>query len=1027
MGDVGQVDDGVDNNEQDTALLPVSDERAGVGRRSQRDPSRSRAGPPTSVGGTIGRYVALAELGRGAMGRVLRAYDPKLQREVALKLVHASQLSGDSHLRMVREARAMARLSHPNVVSVYDVEDASGTIMVAMEFVEGLTLRGWLLEQDRSWSEIVRTFSAAGQGLAAAHGEGLLHRDFKPANVLVAFDGRVKVTDFGLARSSAGRDSLSPADPSVQLTVSSDSLDDVSIDTALTQAGTVMGTPRYMAPEQHLGAELGPAVDQYGFCVALWEALCGSPPFTGEKLLKSKLCGPPRWPSDVAVPRVIVETIIRGLAPTPGARWPSMHALLAALAFDPAQRRRRVLSALGITAVLGLAVATTIMWNSAEAKQCRGSEAQLSGIWDEARAAKAHASFSATPTVSADAMWALVHPHMNAYAQRWTAAHTEACTATSIRGERSAAVLDLSMACLHRAKLDLRAASDVLVQADADVVLKAHNVINALPNLARCADVDALRADIPPPLPEHAEAVDTIQAQLSRAKALLSAGLYAKATTELAEAEAGWEHVKYAPLHTELVLAQARLMEATGDYKAAETGFGEGLRSGTQHGQWALVLRAAIELLYVTGGVLGRPAEGLRLQGLIEGLLQRSPNTHVEAVYHLNLATLRGSQGKYTEAESEQRVALELLQSAAYPVETVIATAHSNLGASLSALGRHSEAEAEQRIALALWRNTLGPDHPQLAQAYSNLAGDMFGRGSYAEAEQQIRQALALYAATLKPEHPNIASTRGNLATCLQLQDKLAQAEIEARRSLAALTNALGSEHPRVALGHSNLASILEGQGKYAEAEVEYRRGLALRESINRADHPDVGSAQRGLASVLLAQGRNDEAEPLAAGALAISQTTYGADNLLLADNHSILGRILLAQGNYAEAETQLRRALALNEGELGPTHIETAYSQSLLAELLLATDRADQALVLTRQAWAQLKNTPVPREAWANGAFVLARALMATASDPGQATRLARRAEAAFDAGGLTSLRDNVRAWKRDNPSDASNRVTQR
>lgn len=189
------------------------------------------------------------------------------------------------------------------------------------------TLRAWLLEEERPWREIVDTVVDAGRGLSAAHREGLLHRDFKPANVLLGTDGRARVTDFGLARSRDQRVSQPQSVPP-EADVSSDGL---SISDQLTQIGLIVGTPRYMAPEQHLGESLTPAADQYALCVTLWEGLAGAPPFTGAELERDKLAGPPKWTGSGDVPSAIVRAMERGLAPDPAERWPSLDTLLAVL------------------------------------------------------------------------------------------------------------------------------------------------------------------------------------------------------------------------------------------------------------------------------------------------------------------------------------------------------------------------------------------------------------------------------------------------------------------------------------------------------------------------------------------------------------------------------------------------------------------------------------------------------------------------------------------------------------------------
>src|SRR5690606_1441989 len=233
-------------------------------------------------GATIGRYVVLAPLGRGAMGTVLAALDPELDRKVALKVLHETARGGD-RARLQREAQALARLSHPNVMILHDVgtwvDPAGGRhVFLAMELVVGHTLSDWLASAPRSVDAIVAVFAQAGRGLAAAHAAGLVHRDFKPHNVLVGSDGRVRVTDFGLAR-SFGEDTRPPI--TVDTHTGPISLPELALHETLTRTGEWVGTPAYMAPEQLQGGAADPRADQFAFCVALYEALHGQRPFAG--------------------------------------------------------------------------------------------------------------------------------------------------------------------------------------------------------------------------------------------------------------------------------------------------------------------------------------------------------------------------------------------------------------------------------------------------------------------------------------------------------------------------------------------------------------------------------------------------------------------------------------------------------------------------------------------------------------------------------------------------------------------------
>ena len=245
-------------------------------------------------GQLVGRYVVLAPLGAGGMGVVYAAFDPQLDRKVALKLLHseavsasgATQSKNDGYARLLREAQAMARLRHPNVVAVHDVGKIDERVFIAMEFVEGGTLKQWLRARPRTRQEVLAVFIQAGRGLMAAHEAGLVHRDFKPDNVLVSVKGQAQVLDFGLAKATEEGERPSPGESRTNLGTS-------TLSTNLTQVGAILGTPAYMAPEQHLGDVTDARTDQFSFCVALWSALYREAPFAGESLgeLASSVCG----------------------------------------------------------------------------------------------------------------------------------------------------------------------------------------------------------------------------------------------------------------------------------------------------------------------------------------------------------------------------------------------------------------------------------------------------------------------------------------------------------------------------------------------------------------------------------------------------------------------------------------------------------------------------------------------------------------------------------------------------------------
>jgi serine/threonine protein kinase len=304
------------------------------------------------------------------MGVVFAGYDEDLDRKVAVKLLHAERAGGTvGRQRLMREAQAMARLSHPNVVQVYEVGTFEDQVYVAMEFVQGQTLRQWQAEPDRRWREIVQTYVDAGRGLAAAHEAGIVHRDFKPDNVLVGDDGRVCVLDFGLARGAEGAELSGGSEPVASRSEHPrTAVSDDSLSARLTQTGAVMGTPAYMSPEQHRGGVTDATTDQFSFCVSLYEALYGERPFKGETLamlahsvLEGTVADAPRY---TEVPARIRAVLLRGLAKRPVDRHDSMAALLDALERDERRRRRQLGVVASALAVGVLVAATGLLWRA---------------------------------------------------------------------------------------------------------------------------------------------------------------------------------------------------------------------------------------------------------------------------------------------------------------------------------------------------------------------------------------------------------------------------------------------------------------------------------------------------------------------------------------------------------------------------------------------------------------------------------------------------------------------------------------
>ena len=398
-------------------LRAVGSDRDDDLARTATEAGAAPAAPPGDrLGATLGRYRLERELGAGGMGVVHAAFDPDLERRIALKVLRVSAPSLEAKDRLMREARAMARLSHPNVVTVHEVGTAHGRDFVAMELIHGETLADWLRATPRPAAVVIDAFVAAGRGLAAAHAAGIVHRDFKPHNVLRSREGRIVVTDFGLAREAeatlpVGLETTLP----IGLARATGTPSSLS---GITMTGSLLGTPAYMAPEQWNRGAVTPATDQFAYCVALWEALAGDRPYRGPTLddLRAQVARGPAALDASRIPRRLRRILRRGLDPAPAARWPSMDALLAQLV--RAERRPGV----AIAIVVGALVATGVLLVALRGRDapiiaCEPPARDVATVWSPAIAEPLRAGHAAQVAV------------LDASLRDWQAARTQACNA----------------------------------------------------------------------------------------------------------------------------------------------------------------------------------------------------------------------------------------------------------------------------------------------------------------------------------------------------------------------------------------------------------------------------------------------------------------------------------------------------------------------------------------------------------------------------------------------------------------------
>ena len=931
----------------------------------------------------------------------------------------------------------MAHVSHPNVAAVYEVGTYGEQVFVAMEFVEGKTLGAWLTDRPHDWREVVGVFLQAGRGLAAAHAAGIVHRDFKPDNVVVGDDGRTRVLDFGLARASHDIPTLPPMDSSNS---ASDLRMSSSLVAKLTQAGSLIGTPAYMSPEQYVRAAIDARSDQFSFCVSLFEALYGARPFGGQtlaELMAAVTRGKIRVPKQHRpVPAWLHEVVVRGLHVDPGRRWPDVPTLLERLDRDPARRRRGIALGVGGALVIGITVAGAMRARAQAGEVCTGAAEQLADVWDPARAAAVTTALEGTGLAYAPAAAGHVVASLDAYARAWTAAHTQACEATAVRREQSQELLDRRMACLGERRVALRALVGVLATADAAVVEKAVQAVAGLPRLEPCADPSYLQARVRPPGDaDAAAAVEVTREQLSQAQALALAGKFTGAGQLVEAAVTQAQALAYGPLLAQALRLRGELRVAEGRYADAEQALRAAYVTARTSGDGEQSAAAATALVGVTGASLARFEAGALWRDVATAEVAGSVDRLAPSDLAFKTGEMAIREGEYARAEAETARALALREQVVGPTDSSLIVALNQLGGALEKQGKFAAAGQHFRRALAIGEAALGPDHPLVAAASDNLGSILQAEGRYEDALAQHLRALQLRERVFGRDHMQIAGSLNNLGIVSESLGRARESEAYFRRELAIQEAHLGETAPAVALSHTNLGAILHIHGDEDGALTHLRRALEIQEEVLSPDHPEMVFVLANLGLVARAQGRSQDALTDLGRALRITEKTGGPEHINAASIHqnigSVLqqlgradealaelrrareirektlgpthpdvamlraniGSILAEQGKSTEAEAELRRSLLDLEAALGPTHPDLADPLLGLAELLLRVGRDSDALAPARRALdLQRAASAAPRER-AAACFVLARALLATNGDRGQAIALAREA----------------------------------
>jgi tetratricopeptide (TPR) repeat protein len=731
---------------------------------------RNAAAAPAVLerGSTVGRYVVLALEGQGAMGEVYGAFDPELNRKIALKLLKNESAGGgldsETRRRLLREAQAIARLSHANIVVVHDAGAIDGRVFIAMEFVEGQPLVKWLRAGRHPWREVLDLFLAAGRGLAHAHAHGIVHRDFKPHNILLGKDGTVRVMDFGLARDLGAEtgDAGAAAPPGMGLEGSSTQA--LAGAAASNTRTTIVGTPAYMAPEQFRGDPADARSDQFSFCVALYEGLYGERPFDGSGgdvgfIARAVAEGRVREaPARSGVPARLRRALLRGLRPAREDRFPSMAELLVELSRDPERRRKRL--------AVGAAVAVALVAAGAGAQRvlerpvalCRDAGARLAGAWElpGAGARPRHdaieAAFTASGLASAGETWRRVSAGLDDYAREWSRMSTESCELARLQGDPSAAAL--RGACLTGALQRLRALTDVLTGADRAVVQESVNAVNALPDLARCADLKALQAVAPLPQdPATRAQLDALGRRLAEVTALRDTGKLDAALPKAHALVADARVVGYDPTLARALDVECWLTDKAGWVAKAIPMCEEAVWSAEASREEEVAAATATQLVALTATSKARREDSERWAHLAAALLKRMGPGHgkLEGWLAHNQGLVELLMGEPAKARGHFERAISIKGAAEGPDSLDVALSLNDYGNVLHDLGDHEGGLAALRRASKIIERTCGPRNRMVAMPLSNQGEILNSLGRPREALDAFQRSIAIIEAEAGP------------------------------------------------------------------------------------------------------------------------------------------------------------------------------------------------------------------------------------------------------------------------------------
>ena len=821
-------------------------------------------------GERVGRYRIVKKIGQGGMAVVYRAHDPDLDREVALKLLRTQSdrpADKEQTTRMLREARAVAAVTHENVVAIFDVGLHAGIVYLAMELTP-YSLRQWLEAQNRPWRAIVAKFVEAGRGLVAAHAAGLVHRDFKPGNVLIGSDGRARVADFGLAMAvgaapTRGDSSDAPSDGSGG--------GDIDM-TRLTRTGAVVGTPAFMSPEQFAGKQLDARSDQFSFCVALYRSLYGRVPFVGrhaQQIRASVEHTPPRPPPESSVvPPWVWNVLSRGMARAPDDRWPSMEVLLQQL--TPRKDRTRAVM-LGAGA-LGLVGAVALVASGRGDDTCSSGPRALAEVWSPRIASEIGATLHEADSSLADKLWDDTRPELDRYASDWKAAFDEIC-----RGDAAPTLRDVQLACLQGQLDDMRDVVRAAASAESSRLVHAHETTRRLVAPRSCADADYASSRTPLPAdPEKRAAVLALRREIEDTVGLREAGHYGEALTDAETHVRSADALGYAPVRARAYLELGRAQLTMAEGREAIASLEVAYFAAAESGQERVQVDAAVELIKVLSVYATDAGQTDRWARQALAAVERLPDPTLRADVIDAAADAMGQRGAWDEALRYRREALDIREANLPADDLRLAESRAGLGRDLVRLGKYEAGVAHLQWALQLQQARLGREHPVVASTLLVLGVAANESGRAGEDEAYYMEALGILEKVYGPDHPKLAPVLQNLANAVIGTDPPRANEL-GLRALRLQQSVFGPDHPRLAGLHVAIGHGFQALPDLDAAYEHYRRAIELIESADGEASPVL---LWSLARVHWARLEFDEAVPLAERVVAALDAEPSDDDI---------------------------------------------------------------------------------------------------------------------------------------------------